>query len=104
MSDAPNPAGSVPPSPQAVVPVHPPFPVVRLLYAVVYGFIAYCVLHVLFLIAAIQFVMHLVNGRTSDELKTFGNSLLQYEWELIAYIAFVRDEQPFPFGPFPKHA
>jgi hypothetical protein len=104
MSDAPNSAGSVPPPPQAIVPAHPPFPVVRLLYAVVYGFIAYCVLHVLFFIAAIQFILLAVNGRASDDLKTFGNSLLQYEWELVAYIAFVRDEQPFPFGPFPKHA
>ncbi len=103
MSDAPNPSGSAP-APQAIVPVHPPFPFVRLIYSLVYGFVAWFVLHVIFVVAAIQFIIVAVNGRASDELKAFCNSLLQYEWELIAYITFVRDEQPFPFGPFPKHA
>jgi hypothetical protein len=29
-------------------------------------------------------------------------NLVQYLWELVAYILFVRDEQPFPIGPFPS--
>ncbi len=38
----------------------------------------------------------------NPELKTFTFSLVQYLWELLAFIVFVRDEQPFPIGPFPK--
>lgn len=102
MSDTPN-ANGTPPS-QAVVPHHPPFPVARLFYSVFYGFIAWFVLHIIFVLAAVQFVMHLINGRPNEEVKSFVNTLLQYEWELLAYITFVRDEQPFPLGPFPKHA
>lgn len=105
MSDASNSAGNVPPPPpQAVAPHHPPFPIVRLLYSIGYGFIAWFVLHIIFVLAVIQFAMLAINGRVNDELKSFCNTLLQYEWELLAFITFVRDEQPFPIGPFPKHA
>jgi hypothetical protein len=99
MSDTPNAAGN-PPPPAA----HPPFPVVRLFYALGYGLIAWFVMHIIFLLAFVQFVMIAINGRVHDEIKSFCSTLLQYEWELIAFITFVRDEQPFPFGPFPKHA
>ena len=104
MSDSPNPAGSAPPPPQAVIPYRPPFPFVRLLYAFGYGLIAWFVFHIIFVLAVVQFVMHAISGRVNDELKSFCNTLLQYAWELLAYITFVRDEQPFPIGPFPKHA
>ena len=81
----------------------PPFPVVRLFYAIGYGFIAWFVIHIVFLLAAVQFVMIAINGRANDELKHFCLTLVQYLWELLAFIGFVRDEQPFPIGPFPKH-
>jgi hypothetical protein len=99
MSEAPNSPGTpVLPAPR------PPFPLARLIYAIGYGFIAWFVLHVIFVLAAVQFVMIALNGRVHEEIKGFCSSLLQYEWELLAFIAFVRDEQPFPLGPFPKHA
>ncbi len=103
MSDS-NSTGGAPPPSRAIVPVRPPFPFVRLLYALGYGFVAWFVMHIIFVLAVVQFVMLAINGRVNDELKSFCNTLLQYEWELLAYIAFVRDEQPFPIGPFPKHA
>lgn len=103
MSDT-NSTGSAPPPSQAIVPAHPPFPFVRLLYAFGFGFVAFFVMQIIFALAVVQFVMLAINGRLNDELKSFCNTLLQYEWELLAYITFVRDEQPFPIGPFPKHA
>ncbi len=104
MSDAPNNTGN--PSPGAApLPVrHPPFPIVRLLYAFGYGLIAWFVLHIIFVLAAVQFLMIAINGRVHDEIKSFCASLIQYERELLAFITFVRDEQPFPIGPFPKTA
>ena len=104
MSESPNPTGNAPPPSQAVVPYRPPFPFVRLLYAFGYGLVAWFVVHIIFVLAFVQFVMFAINGRANEELKSFCNTLLQYVWELLAYIAFVRDEQPFPIGPFPKHA
>ena len=95
------PAGS---SQGGAVPQRPPFPLVRLFYSIGYGFIAWFVLHILFVLAVAQFIVIALNGRVNAELKHFCLTLVQYLWELLAFITFVRDEQPFPIGPFPKHA
>jgi hypothetical protein len=44
-----------------------------------------------------------INGKVNDELKSFTTNLVQYLWEIAAFITFVRDDRPFPIGPFPKH-
>ncbi len=102
MTDTNSGAQTIPPSqPQAA---RPPFPVVRLLYSIGYGILAWFVLHVLFAIALVQFVLFAINGHMNVELKNFSANLVQYLWDLLAFIVFVRDEQPFPIGPFPKRA
>lgn len=83
-------------------PARAPFPAVRLLYAFAYGIIAWFVIHLIFALAIIQFVVLAVTGRLNEELKGFSFSLVQYLWELLAFVTFVRDEQPFPIGPFPR--
>ena len=104
MSDNPNATGGYQASPPPQAAPKPPFPAARLFYAVGYGILAYFVLHVIFAIALVQFVLFAVNGRLNEELKGFGGNLVQYLFELVAFIVFARDEQPFPIGPFPKHA
>jgi hypothetical protein len=104
MSDTPNSGtahdgAAVPPISQP----HPPFPAVRLLYSLLFGVIAYFALVLVFALAVIQFIVLAITGKVNDELKGFCFSLVQYIWELLAFITFVRDEQPFPMGPFPKH-
>ena len=88
----------------ATRPARTPFPLVRLLYAFAYGIVAWFVLHLVFLLAVAQFVVLAITGHLNEELKRFSFSLVQYLWELLAFITFVRDEQPFPIGPFPMHA
>jgi len=100
MTDSNSGAQAVPPSQPQIA--RPPFPVVRLLYAVGYGILAYFVLHVLFALALIQFIVFAINGHVNTELKNFSANLAQYLWDLVAFIVFARDEQPFPIGPFPK--
>ena len=105
MSDNPNATGGYqPPPPPPHVEPKPPFPGTRLLYAIGYGILAYFVLHVLFAIALVQFILFAINGRLNEELKSFGANLVQYLFELVAFIVFARDEQPVPMGPFPRHA
>ena len=105
MSDTPT-GSTVPPgnAQPAGTSVRPPFPLVRLFYSIGYGFIAWFVVHIVFVLAVVQFVVIALNGRANEELKHFSLTLVQYLWELLAFITFVRDEQPFPIGPFPKHA
>ena len=93
----PNPPNGAPP------PSHPPFPVTRLIYAAGFALIAWFVFWAILILGLLQFVVILMNGRTNEELKDFNFSMVQYLWELLAFIVFVRDEQPFPIGPFPKH-
>ena len=81
---------------------HPPFPAVRLLYAIGFAVLAWFVFWITLLLALIQFVHLAVSGRVNEELRNFCVNLVQYLWELLAYITFVRDDQPFPIGRFPN--
>jgi hypothetical protein len=84
-------------------PARSPFPFVRLLYAIGFGLLAWLAFDLVLVLAVVQFVVFAVSGRINEELKAFSLSLVQYIWELLAFITFVRDEQPFPIGPFPRH-
>lgn len=81
---------------------HRPFPIARLLYAIGFAFLAWVVLWIVFVLAFVQFVVLVINGHTNDELKRFSLSLLQYLFELLAFVTFARDNLPFPIGPFPR--
>jgi len=104
MSDVP-PSGTIPPDGAAAAgPARAPFPAIRLFYALGFFLVAWVVFWVVIVVAAVQFVVLAINGKVNDELKAFSCSLVQYLWELLAFITFVRDSQPFPIGPFPKTA
>jgi hypothetical protein len=83
-------------------PSHKAFPLARLLYAVGFAFLAWVVLWIVFVLAAAQFAVLVINGHTNDELKRFSLNLLQYLFELLAFVTFARDDLPFPIGPFPR--
>ncbi|MBV8977121.1 MAG: DUF4389 domain-containing protein [Alphaproteobacteria bacterium] len=100
MSDSSQGAAASQPLP---VPTHQPFPVVRLAYAFVFALVAWMALWLVFVLGVAQFAILAVSGRVNDELKGFTLGLVQYLWELLAFIVFIRDERPFPFAPFPRH-
>ncbi len=75
-------------------PQRSPFPVVRLLYSFGYAIIAWFVIYLIFLLAIFQFAVLAATGRLNEELKDFSSRLVQYLWELLAFVTFVRDEQP----------
>ena len=79
-----------------------PFPYVRLLYSLGFAILAWLAFWILLVLATLQFIVLLISGGVNEELKRFNLNLLQYLWELFAFITFVRDEQPFPIGPFPQ--
>jgi Domain of unknown function (DUF4389) len=83
-------------------PARHSFPIERLLYALAFSFVAWFVLWVVFVLALAQFAVLVINGKANDELKHISLSLLQYLFELLAFIVFARDERPFPFAPFPN--
>lgn len=81
-----------------------PFSGARLLYSLLFAVIAWFAFWVVLLLAAVQLVTILINNRVSEELRRTSLNIIQYLWELLAYISCVRDEQPFPVGPFPSYA
>lgn len=88
----------------AVAPpvAHTPFPFARFLYAIGFAILAWVAFWFLIVLGMVQFAALIFTGRVNEELKRFNLNLLQYLWEAFAYILFIRDDQPFPVGPFPK--
>ena len=83
---------------------HTPFSGTRLLYSLLFAVIAWFAFWVVLILAAVQLVAVLLNNRVSAELRRTSLNVIQYLWELLAYVSFVSDEQPFPVGPFPSYA
>lgn len=88
----------------AVVPptTRAPFPFVRLLQALGFAILAWLAFWFLVILGMVQFAALLITGHVNEELKRFNLNLLQYLWEAFAFILFIRDDLPFPIGPFPK--
>ena len=89
-------------APPPAPPLRHPFPFARLIYAIGFAFVAWVVFWLVLFLAVLQFVTTAVMGHANDELKHFSHSMTLYLQELLGYITLVRDEQPFPIGPFPK--
>ena len=83
---------------------HSPLSGTRLLYSLLFAVIAWFTFWVVLVLAAVQLIAILINNRVSEELRRTSLNVIQYLWELLAYISCVRDEQPFPLGPFPSYA
>ena len=75
---------------------------VRALFMIGYSFVAYVVLWALIIMAIVQFVVVCVQREPNNDLKRFSRSMVQYLFELFAFICFATEEKPFPFGPFPS--
>jgi len=78
-----------------------PFPAIRLLYSIGFAVIAWFVFWLVLAVAILQFVVIVIDGKVNGEIRDFSLRLLQYLAELLSFVAFVRDDQPFPIGPFP---
>jgi hypothetical protein len=91
--------GPAPPPPAS--PLRHPFPFARLIYAIGYAFIAWLVFWFILILALLQFITRAVTGHANDELRRFSRNMITYLLELLGYVCLVRDERPFPIGPFP---
>ena len=79
-----------------------PFPAVRLVYAIGFAVVAWFVFWIVLALALMQYVIVALQGRVNEDVKRLSLNLVQYLWELLAFIVFARNEQPFPVGPFPQ--
>lgn len=57
---------------------------------------------VLFAIIVFQFLMKLFTGDTNERLHKLGQGLSTYIYQILQYLSFNSDYQPYPFGAWPK--
>ncbi len=71
-----------------------------LLFSIFYGVVEV----LLFVVVIFQFFLKLLTGETNDRLKKLGQSIATYIYQIIQYLSFNSDYQPYPFGAWPKGA
>lgn len=72
----------------------------RILYMLGYAFISYFVLIGVFLVAIGQAIHVVVTRRRSGELETLARNMTRYLAEVVAFVAWVSDDKPFPAESF----
>ncbi len=57
---------------------------------------------VVFAVVVLQFFWVLISGETNARLAGFGQSLATYTYQIVVYLTFNSEEQPFPFADWPS--
>ncbi len=52
-------------------------------------------------VVVLQFFWVLIGGKTNARLAEFGQSLATYTYQIVLYLTFSTEEQPFPFSDWP---
>ena len=70
---------------------------IRLIFMIAF-FILYAISRfVVFATITLQFLWVLFTAETNAKLKSFGQALATYTYEIVLYLTFNSDEKPFPF-------
>ena len=69
-----------------------------LIYAICHGIAEF----VLFTVIIFQFLLKLFTSDTNERLGKLGQSLSTYIYQILQYLNFNSDYQPYPFGAWPK--
>ncbi|MCH6572122.1 MAG: DUF4389 domain-containing protein [Gammaproteobacteria bacterium] len=75
---------------------------VRLVYMLLFGLIFWLGSIVLTLVVVLQFLHMLIAGKANDNLLQFGRQLGIYYRQLIDFLCYADEYQPFPFGAWPE--
>ena len=57
---------------------------------------------VLFAVVIVQFLLKLFTGMNNPRLLTLGQSLATYIYQVLQFLTFNSDFQPYPFNEWPK--
>ena len=73
----------------------------RLLFMVLFVALWSITRLVVFAVIILQVLFLLFSGKRNERLAGFGASLAIYSYELVAYLTFASEDQPFPFSDWP---
>ena len=74
----------------------------RGLYMLMFAFFYSIAEFVLFAIVIVQFFLKLFTGQVNLRLQKLGQSIATYIYQIIQFLTFNSDYQPYPFGAWPK--
>ena len=74
----------------------------RVIFVALFWVIFYFSQIVAAVVTVAQCVFVLVTNKPNQQLLKFGDSLGKYIHDILRYITFNSDQQPFPFADFPK--
>ena len=75
---------------------------VRVVFMVLFAFIACAVCYVAAILVIVQFVITLFSGNSNEKLREFGSCLAQYIAQLVNFLTYNREDKPFPFADWPE--
>ena len=74
----------------------------RGLYMLIYAVFYTIADIVLFAVIIFQFLLKLFTGETNERLRKLGQGLCSYIYQVLQFLSFNSDYQPYPFGAWPK--
>jgi hypothetical protein len=74
----------------------------RGLYMLIYTIFYTIAEIVLFALIIFQFLLKLFTGDTNDRLRKLGQGLSTYIYQILQFLNFNSEYQPYPFGAWPK--
>ena len=77
---------------------------VRLIYMILFGVAFYVSVIILGAVAVLQFLFKLFSGKPIDRLRSLGQSIGMYLYEIALFETFQNEIKPYPFRPWPRPA
>ena len=74
----------------------------RGLYMLLFAFLIGVAKFVTFSVVVLQFFLVLVNGAPNNQLLAFGMSLSSYTYQIMLFLTFNSETQPYPFSEWPS--
>ena len=74
----------------------------RGLFMLIFMFFMGVAKFVTFVVVLVQFVKVIFTSETNQKLLGFGESLSQYQYQILRYLTYNTEEQPYPMGDWPE--
>lgn len=74
---------------------------IRLAFIILFAIAMQIAGFVLTVTVVLQFLTKLLTGRVNEYVAQFGQNLATFEYQVIRFLTFARDEMPWPFAPWP---
>lgn len=74
----------------------------RGLFMLIFMFFLGVAKFVTFVVVLVQFVQTVFTSDTNEKLLRFGDSLSQYQYQILLFLTYNSEQQPYPMGDWPE--